>query len=72
MSPLISLVHRHGVSGRPLLEHVRACLSPGQPFTVEGILGTTFTVTIVGEADFAGYRAVIPEVSGQVWITSSG
>jgi proline racemase len=58
-----------GVSGRAALEHARGRLRAGQPFTIESILGTTFTVTIAGEADVAGYRAVIPEVSGRAWIT---
>jgi proline racemase len=44
-------------------------LRPGQPFTIESILGTTFTVTIVGEVNFGGFPAVIPEVSGRAWIT---
>jgi proline racemase len=55
--------------GRAALEHARGRLPAGQPFTIESILGTTFTVTVVGETDFAGYRAVIPEVSGRAWIT---
>jgi trans-L-3-hydroxyproline dehydratase len=58
-----------GVSGRAALEHARGRLSVGQPFTIESILGTTFTITIVEEIDFAGYRAVIPEVSGRAWVT---
>jgi len=58
-----------GVSGRAALEHARGRLRAGQPFTIESILGTTFTVTIASEADVAGYRAVIPEVSGRAWIT---
>jgi proline racemase len=58
-----------GVSGRAALEHARGRLRAGQPFTIESILSTTFTVTIASEADVAGYRAVIPEVSGRAWIT---
>jgi proline racemase len=58
-----------GVSGRAALEHARGRLRPGQSSTVEGILGTTFTVTIVEEVDFHGFPAVIPEVSGRAWIT---
>jgi len=55
--------------GRAALEHARGRLPASQPFTIESTLGTTFTVTVVGETDFAGYRAVIPEVSGRAWIT---
>lgn len=58
-----------GVSGRAALEYARGRLSPGQPFTVESILGTTFTVTIVDETTFGEFAAVIPEVSGRAWIT---
>ncbi len=50
-------------------KHARGRLLAGQPFTIESILGTTFTVTIAGEADVAGYQAIIPEVSGRAWIT---
>jgi trans-L-3-hydroxyproline dehydratase len=31
--------------------------------------GEVFTVTTASKADVAGYRAVIPEVSGRAWIT---
>jgi trans-L-3-hydroxyproline dehydratase len=58
-----------GVSGRLALEHARGQLAVGQPFTIEGILGTTFTGRVVRETTFGGYAAVVPEVSGRAWIT---
>jgi proline racemase len=58
-----------GVSGRAALEWARGRLRPGQPFAVESLLGTTFTVTIVEAVDFHGLPAVVPEVSGRAWIT---
>ncbi|WP_117238599.1 proline racemase family protein [Thermus sediminis] len=58
-----------GVSGRAALEYARGRLLPGQAFTTESILGTTFTVTIASEAAVAGFPAIIPEVSGRAWIT---
>ncbi|WP_117236654.1 proline racemase family protein [Thermus sediminis] len=58
-----------GVSGRAALEWARGRLRQGQPFTVESLLGTTFTVTLVEEVDFQGLPAVVPEVSGRAWIT---
>lgn len=58
-----------GVSARVALEHARGNLSLGQPFTVESILGTTFTGRVARATTFGEYPAVIPEVTGNAWIT---
>jgi trans-L-3-hydroxyproline dehydratase len=58
-----------GVSGRMAIEHARGRLLPGQPFTIASILGTTFTGRVVRETRYAEHAAIIPEVSGQAWIT---
>lgn len=58
-----------GVSARVALEHARGRLAIDQPFTVESLIGTTFTGRVVRTETFGGYDAVIPEVSGRAWIT---
>jgi trans-L-3-hydroxyproline dehydratase len=58
-----------GVSARAALHYARGEISTGEPFTVESILGTTFTGTVVGTATFGPHEAVIPEVSGTSHIT---
>ncbi|MER3485611.1 MAG: hypothetical protein C4345_06235, partial [Chloroflexota bacterium] len=35
----------------------------------ESIIGTTFTGRLVGETRIGPYPAVIPEISGEAWIT---
>jgi proline racemase len=40
-----------------------------QDFVHEGILGTTFTGRLLEEAQVGPYRAVVPSISGQAWIT---
>jgi trans-L-3-hydroxyproline dehydratase len=57
-----------GVSARAAIHYARGDLSPGQPITIESILGTCFTVKIVDVVDFGVYRAVIPEVTGSASI----
>jgi len=40
-----------------------------EDFRHEGILGTLFTGRLIGETRVGQYRAVIPTLSGQAWIT---
>jgi proline racemase len=40
-----------------------------EDFVHEGILGTTFTGRLVQETQVGPYRAVVPTLSGQAWIT---
>jgi proline racemase len=40
-----------------------------EDFVHEGILGTTFTGRLVQETQVGAYRAVVPTISGQAWIT---
>lgn len=58
-----------GVSARAALHHLRGELGPGEPFTVESILGTTFTGSVVETTSFGPHEAVIPRVSGTSHIT---
>src|SRR5689334_17746778 len=49
--------------------HARGKLGLGQDFVHEGILGTIFTGRLVEETTVGPYRAVVPTLSGQAWIT---
>jgi proline racemase len=49
--------------------HAKGRLPLGQDFVHEGILGTTFTGRLLEETHVGAYRAVVPSLSGQAWIT---
>jgi proline racemase len=49
--------------------HAKGKLALGEDFVHEGILGTTFTGTLVEETRIGKYPAVVPTLSGQAWIT---
>ena len=58
-----------GVSGRLALEWAKGRLKIGEPFTIESLIGTTFTGQVARETMFGEYPAIVPEVSGRAWIT---
>jgi proline racemase len=58
-----------GTSARMAVLHAKGELAIGEAFRHEGILGTVFTGRLVEEATIGPYRAVVPEISGQAWIT---
>ena len=60
-----------GVSARAAQHHARGDLEPGRLITIESILGSTMAVRVVETTTFGPYAAVIPEVTGQAWITGS-
>jgi proline racemase len=49
--------------------HARGRLGLHEDFVHKGILGTTFTGRLVQETQVGPYRAVVPTLSGQAWIT---
>jgi len=49
--------------------YAKGQLELGQDFVHEGILGTIFTGRLVEETRVGPYRAVVPTLSGQAWIT---
>jgi len=49
--------------------YARGELGLQQDFVHEGILGTTFTGRLLRETRVGDYRAVVPTLSGQAWIT---
>jgi len=58
-----------GLSARAALHYARNELKLGEVFTVESILGTTFSAEILGTTTFGPYHAVIPKVTGSANIT---
>jgi len=44
-------------------------LRVGETFRHEGILGTVFTGRVVEETTVGEYRAIVPTITGQAWIT---
>jgi proline racemase len=49
--------------------HARGRLAIGDEFRHEGILGTVFTGRLVEETRLGDRMAVVPEITGQAWIT---
>jgi proline racemase len=49
--------------------HAKGQLGLNDDFVHEGILGTIFTGRLVEETKVGQYRAVVPTLSGQAWIT---
>ena len=49
--------------------HAKGKLPLHEDFPHEGILGTMFTGRLVEETKVGSYRAVVPTLSGQAWIT---
>jgi proline racemase len=58
-----------GVSARAALHYFKDELALGEPFTVESILGTTFTGQVVETVPFGPHDAVVPRISGMSHIT---
>ena len=61
-----------GTSAKMAVLHARGELSIGEDFVHEGPLGTTFTGRIIEESSVGPYAAIVPEISGQGWITGRG
>src|SRR5439155_653488 len=58
-----------GTCARMATMYAKRQLPLGQDFVHEGILGTTFTGRLIEETQVGPYRAVVPTISGQAWIT---
>jgi proline racemase len=58
-----------GTSARMATMAARGTLRVGDAFRHEGILGTVFTGRVVEETQVGEYRAIVPTISGQAWIT---
>ena len=58
-----------GTCAKMAVLHAKGQLGLGEDFVHEGILGTTFTGRLIEETQVGPYRAVVPTLSGQAWIT---
>jgi trans-L-3-hydroxyproline dehydratase len=58
-----------GVSARAAILHAKGEIKVGESIIIESIIGSTFSVKVVAITTFGNYDAVIPEVSGNAYIT---
>ncbi len=58
-----------GLSGRAAIHYRRGDIARGETITVESILGTTFDVKVVDNVTYGHLSAVIPQVTGNAFIT---
>jgi proline racemase len=58
-----------GTSAKMAVLHAKGELGVGDAFRHEGILGTVFTGRVVEETTIGPYRAIVPTITGQAWIT---
>jgi trans-L-3-hydroxyproline dehydratase len=58
-----------GVSGRAAILHAQGALAVGDTITIESLIGTRFDVRVVETTQVAGRPAVIPEVTGEAYLT---
>ena len=60
-----------GVSGRMAIHYSRGDIKLGEEIKIESISGSIFSGAAIKEVQFGPYTAVIPEVTGEAWITGS-
>jgi trans-L-3-hydroxyproline dehydratase len=58
-----------GISARAGLHYSKGEMELNKIYTIESIIGTTMDLEIVEECKFGPYHAVIPEVSGNAYVT---
>ena len=58
-----------GVSARAAIHHARGEIDIGESIMIESIIGSTFSVKVEETTVFGQYNAVIPEVTGNAFIT---
>lgn len=58
-----------GVSGRAAIHVARGELALNQPYKIESIIGSYFSVTAIEKTKFGPFEAIIPQVSGRAYIT---
>jgi len=58
-----------GVSARAAILHAKGEIKVGESIIIESIIGSIFSVKVVATTTFGNYDAVIPEVSGNAYIT---
>jgi proline racemase len=58
-----------GVSARAALHFAKGELAMNESIEIESIIGSTMTVSVIEEVMFGNYKAVVPEVGGEAYIT---
>ena len=58
-----------GTSAKMAVLHAKGQLAVGDSFRHEGILGTVFTGRVLETSSVGSYRAIVPSITGQAWIT---
>ena len=58
-----------GVNARVAILHAKGEIKVGESIIIESIIGSIFSVKVVATTTFGSYKAVIPEVSGNAYIT---
>ena len=58
-----------GTSAKMATLVAKGMLGVGDAFRHEGILGTVFTGHVLEETAVGSYRAIVPSITGQAWIT---
>lgn len=58
-----------GVSGRMAIHHARGEIAIGEKMKIESIVGSVFTGSVIKEVNFGPFKAVIPEVEGDAYVT---
>ena len=61
-----------GTSARMAVLYAKGELAVGEEFIHEGPLGTVFRARIIEETSVGDQVAIVPEISGQGWITGKG
>lgn len=61
-----------GVSGRIALHHAKQQVALNEKIIIESILGSPFSVQAIENLTFAGFDAVIPEVTGDAYVCGKG
>ncbi len=57
-----------GVAGRMAIHYAKGDLKIGQKMTIESILGSVLTGSVVEETSFGPHKAVMPQVEGRAWM----
>lgn len=60
-----------GTSARMAVLHAKGELGVGEDFRNQGPVGTEFVGRLLRETEVGGLPAVVPEISGQAWITGT-
>lgn len=58
-----------GTSAKMAFLHHKGRLKPGEPYAYQSIFGTEFTGEIVKETTAGDRPAIVPEITGNAWIT---